>query len=121
MKWTAPSYRQLLLVLYAVSSTSLSDIRLVPSLSLLSPATLTDMHLRNFIPALALLAPLVAAQDSDTPIVDAFLDYMESEGLSSLQAEGLTAQASIYSSLVDSIQGVLAVSSNRAPVLLDIL
>ena len=32
------------------------------------------MHLRNFIPALALLAPLVAAQDSDTPIVDAFLD-----------------------------------------------
>ena len=64
------------------------------------------MHFRNIIPALALLAPLVAAQDSDTPIVDAFLDYMESEGLSSLQAEGLTAQASIYSSLVDSIQGV---------------
>lgn len=72
------------------------------------------MHFRNIIPALALFAPLISAQNADTPIVDAFLDYMENEGLSSLQAEGLTAQASIYSSLVDSIQGALAVSSLHA-------
>lgn len=79
------------------------------------------MHFRIFIPALALLASLVSAQDSDTPIVDAFLDYMEHEGLSSLQAEGLTAQAALYSSLVDSIQGVLAVSSETMPELLSFL
>jgi hypothetical protein len=68
------------------------------------------MQFRNIIPAIAILAPLISAQSSnDTPIVSAFVDYMESEGLSSLSAEGMAAQASIYSSLVDSIQGVLAV------------
>ena len=79
------------------------------------------MHLRNFIPAIALLAPLVSAQqDSDTPIVDAFLDYMENEGLSSLSAEGFTQQALVYSSLVDSIQGVLAVSQRPVPIRMSI-
>jgi hypothetical protein len=58
------------------------------------------MQFRNIIPAIAILAPLISAQSSN---------YMESEGLSSLSAEGMAAQASIYSSLVDSIQGVLAV------------
>jgi hypothetical protein len=71
------------------------------------------MHIRNFLPALALLAPLVAAQD-DTPIVSAFIQYMESEGLSSLSAEGLTQQADLYSSLVDSIESVMAVSRGIA-------
>ena len=71
------------------------------------------MHFRNILPALALLAPLVAAQENDTPIVSAFIDYMENEGLSSLSAEGLTVQASVYSSLVDQIQEVMAVSFLR--------
>jgi hypothetical protein len=67
------------------------------------------MHFRNIIPALALLAPLVAAQSNDTPIISAFVDYMEQEGLSSLSAEGLTQAASAYSVQIDSITSVLAV------------
>jgi hypothetical protein len=70
------------------------------------------MQFRTLLPAIALLAPLVAAQDdNDTPIVSAFIDYMENEGLSSLSAEGFTAQAELYSSLVDSIESVMAVST----------
>lgn len=68
------------------------------------------MHTQFILPALALLAPLVTAQQEDTPIVSAFIEYMEAEGFSSLNAGGFTREASQYSILIDSIEGVLAVS-----------
>jgi hypothetical protein len=73
------------------------------------------MQIQHFLPALALLAPLVSAQsntdDAQMPVVSAFLQWADSEGLSSLSAEGLTVEASLYSSLVDSIEGILSTAA----------